>query len=169
MQTVRNDKTHDPLSHSAELTLGLLLETLWAHPQARLTFIKNGTPVRAGYHVTEVKNGQFSALDCGANIETWTEVFVQLLDVDASPEQMSARKFSSIIRKATEMTGLDADRRLTFEVSDGVQPMQIFRALPNASSSEEIVVDLSPRPASCKPQDRWQTGQPASCCGPKAA
>lgn len=35
----------------------------------QLVFEYDGKAVRSGYHVTEVKVGQFSALDCGANPE----------------------------------------------------------------------------------------------------
>jgi hypothetical protein len=38
--------------------------------------------VTGGYHVTEVKAGQFAALACGANPESWTEIFVQLWDIE---------------------------------------------------------------------------------------
>lgn len=43
-----------------------------------LIFSYDGRPVKGGYHVTEVKAGQFAALDCGAEHEEWSEIFVQL-------------------------------------------------------------------------------------------
>ena len=155
----------DPL----DITIGALVEFLWEHPQARLTFRQEGVALRTGYHVTEVKAGQFAALDCGANEEAWTEIFLQLWDVDDSPEQMTARKFTAIIRKVTDKIGLDASARLTFEVSDGVRPMQLYRAAQPRLENGEIIVDLSPRAASCKPRDRWLSANPVSCCGPARA
>ncbi len=66
----------------ADVTIGGLLGFLAAHKDKPLVFFYDGRPVQPGYHVTEVKAGQFAALDCGANPESWTEIFVQLWDVN---------------------------------------------------------------------------------------
>ncbi len=67
-------------------------------------------------HVTEVKAGQFAALDCGGSPEAWSEIFVQLWDVvDGDRTHMTAGKFAAIIRKVSEHVGLDLSDRLTFE------------------------------------------------------
>ncbi len=63
---------------STDITLGHLLDAHAPTPDAPLVFHYDGRPVKAGYHVTKVKAGQFSALDCGANPEAWSEIFVQL-------------------------------------------------------------------------------------------
>ncbi len=60
---------------SADITLGHLLDSLALAPEAPLVFFYGGQTVKPGYHVTEVKAGQFSALDCGANPEAWSEIF----------------------------------------------------------------------------------------------
>lgn len=153
-----------------DVTLGDLLHGLDSHPDLPLIFQYDGRRVKAGYHVTEVKAGQFAALDCGANPESWVEIFVQLWDVDEGARQhMPAGKFARIIRKVSDHLGLDAGARLTFEVSDGVAPMQLHRAAMPVIDGGQIHVALSPRPASCKPRDRWlaqQDGAKASaCCG----
>ncbi|PLP59121.1 hypothetical protein CYK37_11580 [Mesorhizobium loti] len=158
-------------SAADDITIGELLDALGHQPSSPLTFRYDGRPLRKGYHVTEVKAGSFAGLDCGANPEAWTEIFVQLWDVDDAPEQMTARKFSAIIGKVADHLSLDRSARLTFEVSDGIQPMQLHRAAAPAIGSDEIVVELSPRPASCKPRDRWLAEQQAasSCCGPTSS
>lgn len=152
-----------------DIMIGELLEALSHHPSSLLTFRYQGRPLRKGYHVTEVKAGNFAGLDCGANPEAWTEIFVQLWDVDDAPEQMTAWKFAAIIGKVADRLSLDRSARLTFEVSDGVQPMQLHRAAMPLAGADEIVVELSPRPASCKPRDRWLAEQQAtsSCCAPE--
>jgi len=62
--------------------------------------------VKAGYHVTEVKAGAFSAPDCGANPEAWSEMFIQLWDiVEHGRGHVPAGKFSAIIRKSPTMSG----------------------------------------------------------------
>ncbi|TIP40202.1 MAG: hypothetical protein E5X69_17445, partial [Mesorhizobium sp.] len=111
----------------------------------------------------------FSALDCEANPESWSEIFVQLWDVDeGGPVHMPAGKFAAIIRKVSDHVALDQSAKLTFEVSDGVRPMELHRAAQPSIVGGAIEVELSPRPASCKPRDRWLKGQAAmgnACCG----
>ena len=97
---------------SADISLGLLLETLAPAKDLPLVFHYDGRPVKGGYHVTEVKVGQFSALDCGANPEAWTEIFVQLWDIDEDDRtHMAAGKFAAIIRKVSEHMKLDGSAR----------------------------------------------------------
>lgn len=153
---------------SEDISLGLLLDTLAGAKDLPLVFHYDGRPVKTGYHVTKVKAGHFSALDCGANPEAWSEIFVQLWDIDEDGRtHMPGGKFSAIIRKVSEHVKLDGSAKLTFEVSDGVQPMSLYCAAMPTLRDGALHVELSPRPASCKPRDRWLAEQEASsCCGP---
>lgn len=175
METVLNSQSAPDGSQSAPdgIDLGLLLAALDANPDAPLVFSYDGSDIRPGYHITEVKAGQFSALDCGANPEAWSEIFVQLWDIDeGGRSHMAAKKFASIVRKVSEHVALDGSARLTFEVSDGVAPMQLHKAASPTLSDGVLHVALDARPASCKPRDRWlaETAQQASaCCGPSVA
>lgn len=158
---------------TGELAIGELLAACDAHPTSALVFIHEGRPVRAGYHVTEVKAGQFSALDCGGNPEAWPEIFIQLWDIEEGERtHMKAGKFAAIIRKVSDHVALDPSARLTFEVSDGIAPMQLHRAGAPESVNDALRVVLVPRAASCKPRDRWLAGRnksSACCAGPSAA
>jgi hypothetical protein len=154
---------------SEDITLGALLASCEAHLTAPLVFTYGGQEIRRGYHVTEVKAGQFAALDCGANPEAWSEIFVQLWDViDGDRTHMTAGKFAAIIRKVSEHFGLHQAARLTFEVSDGVAPMQLHCAASPILSANRLTVALAPRAASCKPRDRWleEQKQVAACGAP---
>ncbi|TGS16204.1 hypothetical protein EN852_011410 [Mesorhizobium sp. M2E.F.Ca.ET.209.01.1.1] len=163
-----NHKNANPIDPS-DLTIGDLLSALADYKDRPLVFRYDGRPVKAGYHVTEVKAGQFSALDCEANPESWSEIFVQLWDVDeGGPVHMPAGKFAAIIRKVSDHVALDQSAKLTFEVSDGVRPMELHRAAQPSVVGGAIEVELSPRPASCKPRDRWLKEQAVAgkpCCG----
>jgi hypothetical protein len=169
--------THKPQIETAisgesnELTLELLLGSLASHKERPLIFTYDGQRVKPGYHVTEVKAGHFDALDCGANPESWTEVFVQLWDVDGDGPHMNAGKFSGIISKVSERVDLDQAAKLSFEVSDGIRPMQIHHAGKVEIVGQEIHVALKARPASCKPLDRaLETERKAqTCCAPSAS
>lgn len=165
MNAIDNSKIQED-----DISLGLLLNTLAGAKDSPLVFYYDGRPVKPGYHVTEVKAGEFSALDCGANPEAWSEIFIQLWDVEERDRtHMPAGTFHAIIRKVTEHVKLDDSAKLTFEVSDGVQPMQLYCAAMPTLRAGAVHVELLPRPASCKPRDRWlaeQRTQHVSCCGP---
>lgn len=151
-----------------ELSSEALLGGLEAHRDKALIFHYEGRDVRPSYHVTEVKTGSFRALDCGANPESWSETFVQVWDIEEeSRGHMPAGRFLSIIRKVDEAVGFDPQAKLTFEVSDGVRPMQIYRAERMDVGQAAVRVYLSARPSSCKPRDRWLQEQ-QSCCAPKS-
>ena len=164
----------DAFANPGDVTLDELLTVLDTHPDLPLVFRFDGRAVKPGYHVTEVKAGRFDALDCGANPEAWTELFIQLWDVDEDARShMAAGKFARIIRKVSEHVSLDASAKLTFEVSDGVTPIQLYRAAAPTVAEGAIRVQLSARPASCKPRDRWlkeqEPTQATGCCGPVSA
>jgi hypothetical protein len=162
----------NPLS-SDELTTAELLDTLAAHREKALVFSYDGHDVKPSYHVTEVKSGSFNALDCGANPESWDETFIQLWDiVEESRGHMPVGKFLAIMNKVTQAVPFSLDAKLTFEVSDGVKPMQLYKADDIQIDGEIVRVPLSARPSSCKPRDRWldeqQTAASSSCCAPKS-
>ncbi|MBY3065579.1 hypothetical protein HFO74_19495 [Rhizobium laguerreae] len=168
MNVIDNSKIQED-----DIDLGLLLSVLAGAKASPLIFYYDGKAVKPGYHVTEVKAGQFSGLDCGANPEAWAEIFIQLWDIEEGDRtHMPAGKFHSIIRKVTEHVQLDRSAKLTFEVSDGVRPMQLYCAAMPVLSAGAVHVTLWPRPASCKPRDRWlaeETSKAAACCAPQAA
>ena len=162
--------------HSGEVSTGDLLGAIAAHSGKPLIFSYDGHEVLPGYHVTEVKSGRFDALDCGANPESWEETFIQLWDIP--PEEpgrtfMTVGRFLAIMRKVSAHVPFDPAAKLTFEVSDGVAAMQLFRASEIDASGDAVRVALTQRPASCKPRDRWLESpsvsatptQAAACCG----
>jgi hypothetical protein len=162
------------LPPAGEISTAALLGELASHGPRRLIFSYEGRDVLAGYHVTEVKDGRFAGLDCGANPEAWRETFIQLWDVpgEAGREShMPVWKFVAIMRKVGDVVAFDETAKLTFEVSDGKGAIQLYRADQIAISGDAVRVSLSRRPASCKPRDRWlesDSAKPArqqSCCG----
>jgi hypothetical protein len=148
-----------------ELSAQSLLDTLAVHKDKPLIFHYGGREVRPSYHVTEVKTGTFRGLDCGANTESWNETFIQLWDIEEDNRgHMPVWKFLAIIGKVAQAVGFDADAKLTFEVSDGVHPMQLYRA-GRLEAGEAVRVHLWARPSSCKPRDRWLAQEQAAYCG----
>jgi hypothetical protein len=160
---------------SGELRTGDLLEGLADHGGKKLVFAYEGQDVSPGYHVTEVKDGVFNALDCGANPESWRETFIQLWDVPPVNDRghMPVSLFLKIMKKVSDHVAFDPDAKLTFEVSDGKGAIQLYRAESLTALADNVRVELSRRPASCKPRDRWLVeGQKqkssSGCCGASA-
>ena len=152
-----------------EISAADLLAQLETHRGKKLLFRYDGRDVLPGYHVTEVKTGAFQALDCGANFESWHETFIQLWDVPPEDDRgiMPVAKFLAIIGKVADAVPFDPAAKLTFEVSDGRRAMQLYRACAIGVTGDIVRVELTQRPASCKPRDRWLEQQnAASCCAP---
>jgi hypothetical protein len=153
-----------------EATAGAFLGKLQDHGGKALIFVYGGRALSPGYHVTEVKAAQFGSLDCGANPEAWRETIIQLWDVEEPGRTfMPVAKFLAIMWKVAEQVPFDQTARLTFEVSDSTRAMQIFGLGEISVDDEAVRASLEPRPASCKPRDRWLDQQTAAqnCCGPK--
>jgi len=163
-----------PPVQNREISTAALLDRLADHAGQPLVFSYDGRDVLPGYHVTEVKSGFFDALDCGGNPENWRETFIQLWDIPPQPGQdfMRVGKFVAIMRKVSDRVAYDGDAKLTFEISDGLGPIQIMRATEIEAGADAVRVALAPRPSSCKPRDRWleldaPVGQ-GGCGGAKA-
>jgi len=158
-----------PVNLSAdEISAPALLEALAKHAAKTLVFRYEGADVRAGYHVTEVKSGRFQALDCGAQYESWHETFIQLWDIPQEDERryMPVSKFLAIINKVASVVPIEPQAKVTFEVSDGIKAMAVYRASSITVDGDIVRVELSQRPASCKPRDRWlqQNTDQVACC-----
>lgn len=154
-------------SLSQELALGDLLEQLSSAQNTPLRFAYGGHVIGAGYHITEVKSARIAAIDCGSNPEEWTELFIQLLDIEGDGPAMQATKFAAILSAVTERLQFDMMARLTFEVSDGLGAMQLYGAATPVLRDGVITVPLIDRPASCKPMDLERVraaSESSSCC-----
>lgn len=147
-----------------EGTVRELLEIFAGHAGKELKFEYDGRPIQAGYHVTEVKAANFNGLDCGANRESWSEILIQLWDIpeEAGKTPMSVSKFLAILRKFAGSVAFDPESKLTFEVSDADSAMRIYTYAEITIGDRSVLVSLEPRPASCKPRDRWLENTPLS-------
>ena len=157
---------------TAEGTFGTLLRQLEAACGRDLVFVYDGHPTKPGYHVTEIKFARVTGLDCGANAESWSEVILQLWDIEDSVtgERMTVDKLLGIARKVLATIGAEESARLVFEVSDGSDAMRIFGLDRLEISNGVAAVFLAPRASACKPLVRG-TLQPAATksCGTQPA
>ncbi len=161
-------------NHSVSLrdaSLGDVLANLEPHRGLRMVFSYAGHDTSPGYHITEIKSARFSAIDCGANPEAWDETYVQLWDIpeEAGYQPITVGKALGILGVVEKRVGLARAGRVTFEVSDGVAPMALYRAETLRILSDRLVIDLRPQASSCKPRDRWLAnagGEPMQACAP---
>lgn len=154
-----------PFSTEADSSLAQVLAALAPHDGAPLALVyEDGTRVRSGYHVTEVKAGSFVTVDCGGNPDAWNETVLQVEDLPETRDgrSMTVGKFRSILAKVGSKVPLDMEARLTLEVSRPGEPMRVHDVAGIAVEGEQAVMRLIARPAICKPRHRAA----AACCAP---
>lgn len=157
----------------ADTSLAAMLDVLAPHDDKALVFEYGDRRVQSGYHVTEVKAGSFVTLDCGGNPDAWQETILQVEDIPAKDGQTFLRvgKFRTILAQVDRKVRLDADARVTIEVSRPDEAMQVFDVAGIGVTENEVVVRLGERPAICKPRHRAQQRDVATasaCCSPAA-
>ena len=159
----------NPLSLSvpADSSLARVLAALDSDDGKRLGLAyEDGTRVRGGYHVTEVKAGSFVTLDCGGNPDAWAETILQVEDLpDAgSGREMTVGKFRGILARVASRVPLDGDARLTLEVSRPNEPMRVYDVAGVDWEEGVAVLRMAPRPAICKPRHRAAATTARACC-----
>jgi hypothetical protein len=153
-----------------DASLGAVVAALRPHGSRGLVFRRQGHALQPGYHVTEVKAGDFVTLDCGGNPDAWQETILQLEDLPATPEApgpMAVGKFLAILDKVGGRVALQPESRLTFEVGPPGAAMQVFDVEALSVGAAEVVIELGPRPAICKPRHRAAQAAATACCSPQ--
>lgn len=156
----------------ADTSLASVLAALAPHDDKALVIdYGDGREVQAGYHVTEVKAGSFVTLDCGNSPNAWQETILQVEDIPASEGKtfMKVSKFRSILTAVDRKVRLNADARLTLEVSRPDEAMRIYDVAAVDVEDERAVIRLGERPAICKPRHRAAQAQAGACCSPSVA
>lgn len=161
------------IGFQGDASLGVLLDALQPHGSRRLVIRYDGQLIQPGYHVTEAKAGSFVTLDCGGNPDAWQETILQVEDLPASaeqPEHLEVGKFLAILEKVASRISLQPRSRLTFEVGPPGRPMQIFDVEAVRIEATNVVIELGPRPAICKPRHRAkrEAVKATSCCKPSS-
>jgi hypothetical protein len=153
-----------------DTSLATVLAALAPHDgKALVLAYDDGRTVQTGYHVTEVKAGSFVTLDCGGNPDAWRETVLQVEDIPAAggAAVMTVGKFRSILAAVDRKLSLDAEARLTVEVSRPDEPMRVYDVTAVAIEEEGAILRLGARPAICKPRHR--AAEAEACCAPARA
>ena len=138
-----------------------------------LAFTYDGRMTKKGYHVTELKSARITGLDCGANVESWSETIFQVLDIEDSitGQFMTVDKLAGIIAKYGKLLGADPTSKISFEVSDGGDAMRIFAFGGLEVTDGRASIRLVNRVSACKPLVRGIITPVAgkNPCGPRTA
>ena len=156
----------------ADTSLATVLTTLAPHEDKALVIdYGDGREVQAGYHVTEVKAGSFVTLDCGNNPDAWQETILQVEDIPAPEGKsfMKVGKFRSILAAVDRKVRLNADARLTLEVSRPDEAMRVYDIAAVDIEGDNAVIRLGERSAICKPRHRAAQAEANACCSTSAA
>ena len=135
--------------------------------------------MKAGYHLTEVKNVSFDSTDCGGQTDSWSETHMQLWE-DPSPRSKSAAekseylttdKILSILDRVNDINPLRTQTELKFEYGNedfntGVMPVRGSRV-----TDTYLEILLFEQKADCKAKDACGTEEKnavmtESCCEP---
>ena len=153
-------------------TLPEFIGALKDNADAALVFAVNGTRIRGGYHVTELKHAAVQSVDCGGNLDDWDETVIQLLDGHSDEGHMTAGKFAGIAQKSLGAIPALALGRLRFEYAPQNGPAQVFTAGQVSPGKHGVTVELNPEFAACKPAQSTvgccgaseKTAQSSGCC-----
>lgn len=131
------ERADQTLPAATDIPLSDLLAACDAQTAVPMVFTYAGWTIQRGYHITEVKAGQFAALDCCADSEAGSETFIQLWDlINGGSTRMTAGKFAAIIRKVSEHVGLGLSALdLRGQRRRGAAPLQLHCAGPQSGEA----------------------------------
>ncbi|MEM8507146.1 MAG: DUF6428 family protein [Bacteroidota bacterium] len=130
------------------------LSILETHKEKSLLFeYQPSNFVPASYHITEVKNIQIEAIDCGARSATWEETLIQLWESPAEKHKsiyMPASKALDILKRVDTMRPLTRDAELKFEYGNAnFHTAQLF-VNQYSWDTHQIIFKLGVEKTDCK-------------------
>lgn len=155
------------------MTWGEFKNTLEQNPELHLQFqYEEGKFVDSSYHITEIKQAPIVSVDCGGQMNSWTEVIVQLWEpsvkeADRSMQVGKALKIMSLVEKSLPLNPL-----ATVKIEFGNSRFDTRQMYPGevTGDSEALTVNLVPDFTQCKALSRNQScgTSPggAACCAP---
>ncbi|SDF13088.1 hypothetical protein SAMN04487996_10924 [Dyadobacter soli] len=155
------------------MTWGDFKSTLEQNPDLHLQFeYEAGKFVDSAYHITEIKQAPVVSVDCGGQMNSWTEVIVQLWEpsnqeVDRAMKVGKALKIVSLVEQS-----LPLDPNAVVKIEFGNSKFDTRQMYPGEfiAERETFTVSLVPDFTQCKALTRNQScgtsSGNASCCGP---
>ncbi|WP_207436346.1 DUF6428 family protein [Sabulibacter ruber] len=131
--------------------------------------------VDASYHITEIKQAPIVSVDCGGQMNCWTEVIVQLWEPaqNENAQAMSAAKALSIIDVVEKVLPLHPLGIVKIEFGNAQFDTRQMYPASFSVTNGNLVVQLTPDATQCKAIERGgscgTTASGEECCAPAPA
>ncbi len=146
------------------------------NPQLHLQFqYADATWVDASYHITEIKQAPITSVDCGGQMNSWTEIIIQLWEPSRkdSDKAMPVSKALSIIQLVEKSLPLDPLGIVKIEFGNSAYDTRQMYPGAFIMEGEDLVIDLNPDFTQCKAINRGgscgTTDDGDECCKPAPA
>ncbi|WAC11873.1 DUF6428 family protein [Dyadobacter pollutisoli] len=155
------------------MTWGEFKNTLEQNPDLHLQFqYEEGKYVDSSYHITEIKQAPIVSVDCGGQMNSWTEVIVQLWEpsVKEADRSMKVGKALKIVNLVEKSLPLNPNAIVKIEFGNSKFDTRQMYPGEFVSGDEAFTVNLVPDFTQCKALTRDQScgtnSGSAACCGP---
>ncbi|MDT0557854.1 DUF6428 family protein [Ichthyenterobacterium sp. W332] len=132
--------------------------------------------VGANYHITEIKHTNIESVDCGANIDSWTETVVQLWE---SPNELGKTEFmrcfkaNGILNKVGRIKPFDPNAEIKFEYGNTLfHTTQLF-VNDYEIKDQHLIIKLAIEKTDCKAKEACgiiesKVASSETCCTPES-
>lgn len=121
-----------------------------AAPEATLTIETPEGPIQGGYHVTELKYGRVTGIDCSAQVTDWEEATLELLDGYGGPEMQVGTFRKLMSHGIAGVTGIGTVP-LKVEFAHANAGLRVYGIADVTTTATGAVLRLEDRRAVCKP------------------
>ncbi|KQS33851.1 DUF6428 family protein [Dyadobacter sp. Leaf189] len=157
----------------APVTWGNFKKILEQNPDLHLQFqYAEGKFVDSSYHITEIKQAPIVSVDCGGQMNSWTEVIVQLWEpsVKEAERSMKVGKALKIVNLVEKTLPLNPNATVKIEFGNSRFDTRQMYPGEFRVDNETFTVNLVPDFTQCKALSRNQScgtsSTDTSCCGP---
>ncbi|MDZ4725993.1 MAG: DUF6428 family protein [Leptospira sp.] len=158
-----------------KLTWKTFLQIINIHPELNLRFeYGDKILIASDYHITEFKLANIQSIDCGGNIDSWSEMILQVLEpgVNFEKEAMEIQKLLSIIDKVNSKMDIPNDCLLRIEFGNKDIPMSQYFVNSIGITNSSLIVHLEEGAPECKaaescglPNEKASKDNSKSACG----
>ncbi|PQA59133.1 hypothetical protein C5O19_05620 [Siphonobacter curvatus] len=161
------------VNQTSPMTWQVFKSTLEANPALYLAFeYQQGQHVDASFHITEIKQAPIVSVDCGGQMNSWTEVIVQLWEppVKEAKRSMTVSKALKIVKLVEK--SLPLNPLAVVKIEFGNSKFDTRQMYPSAFSatSDDFIVHLVPDYTQCKALNRNEacgvTASDSACSTP---
>lgn len=148
-----------------QMTWSAFKSQLEEFPGLKLQFeYETGKWVKPSYHLTEIKQAAIVSVDCGGQMNSWTEIILQLWEPEVlekgREEAMQVQKAISIIHLVEKSLALHPAAFVKIEFGNADFDTRQLNPQAITADGGNLIVQLSPDFTQCKAMDR------GASCGP---